>query len=72
MRAKLTFDLPDDRYEYNRANKALEMVIALYDIGNYLRDVYKYQDPQDDIGKIRDRFHDILLENNIIIEDLME
>jgi len=69
MKAKLTFDLPDDLEEYNMATKAPDMHTALWDMAAELRAMHKYGDcPEQEwkvIDKIRDRFHEILDNNNI-------
>ena len=41
MKAILEFDLPDENIEFKMANNAKDMLSALYDISNYLRDLRK-------------------------------
>jgi len=71
MKATLKFNLPDDDADYARANKATDMVNALWDFGHYLRKVDKYE-TGDDIDKIRTQFYDTLNHHGIILDDLIE
>jgi len=41
MKAILEFDLPDENIEFKMANNTKDMLSALYDISNYLRDLRK-------------------------------
>jgi len=71
MKAKITYNLPEDAAAYRQANKALDMAIALYDISQYLRKVDRY-DTGDDIEKIREMFYDILSQYDINLDNLIE
>lgn len=41
-KATLTFNLPEERDEFNTANKAVDMSIVLSEFDNYLRGILKY------------------------------
>jgi len=71
MKARITYNLPDDNTAYRQANKALDMAIALYDISQYLRKVDRH-DTGDDIEKIRETFYDILSQYDINLDSLIE
>lgn len=70
MKAILEFNLPEDREEHFRAVKALDMAGCLWDIDQYLRTVYRYQETPDDIEKIREKFYEIMLEHGVNLEEL--
>jgi hypothetical protein len=79
MKAKLIFDLenPEDYRSYNRANKALELSLALNDVLNIRSTIQKkfenkdidvffvLEDLGEEIAKIMEKW-------NIILDDLIE
>jgi len=73
MKAILEFKLPEERYEYNKANKAGDYFTALDDIYNHLRSKVKYAElskAEDKVyNEVYDAFFEILREYNI---DLFE
>ena len=71
MKAKLIYNLPEEEKEHRRAVMSLDLALALWDIGEYLRGVDKW-DTGDDIEKIRKRFYEILEEYDINIDHLIE
>lgn len=79
-KAKLEFDLtdPDDKVEYDRANKALDLCLALWDVEQYLRSKTKYapddmpDEVYDALSKARDEFYNILNERNISLDNLLK
>ena len=69
----LKFDM-DDKFgkeAFMRAVKAGDLALAISDIGEYLRGVERYQDPPDDIERIREKFYEILDDNNINLEEIL-
>ena len=72
MKAKLTFDLPEDKYEWENAIRADAMYAALWDISQDLRKLWKYEELSEEewkmVERIRDKFHEILSDHNINLE----
>ncbi len=71
MKAQLTYNMPEDRLEFDRAIRADDMASALWNISQYLRGVDKYE-TGDDIEKIRETFYDILTQYDINLDKLIE
>jgi hypothetical protein len=72
MKATLTFNLPEDNEEFNRAVKAADYYVCLFDLFQYLKREIKYNEQLPDIErdtfeKIREEFNGILTENGIEI-----
>ncbi len=70
MKAKLTFNLPDDKHEWENAIRANDMYCALWDLSQELRTMWKYKEYKTDeeyaiVDSIRDKFYEILSEHNI-------
>lgn len=69
MKAKLTFNLPEDKHEWDNAVKADAMFCVLWDVKQELRSLLKYQEltseQYDIVEKISDKFYMILEENNV-------
>jgi len=69
MKARLTFDLPQDKYEWENAMRADAMFCALWDLSQELRTLWKYEELSEEewkmVERIRDKFHEILQEHNI-------
>ena len=42
MKAKLIFKLPEEQQEFNRASKATDLALCIWDIEQYHRKVIKY------------------------------
>jgi hypothetical protein len=72
MKAKLTFDLPEDKYEWENAIRADAMFCALWDLSQELRTLWKYEELSEDewnmVERIRDKFYEILQEHNINLD----
>lgn len=71
MKARLTYNLPEEEKDHLRAVKSLDLALALWDIEQYIRSVYKHG-LGDDIEKIRDNFYTILSKHDINLDKLME
>jgi len=79
-KAILEFDLNehDDVEAHKRAVKSLDLVIALWDIDQYLRSLLKYGDEcsiteeqYKILDETREKLHDILREKNISFDELL-
>jgi hypothetical protein len=60
MKAKLTFNLPEDEHEYYCATKGMDMFSVLWQINQELRKLYKYEELNEDECKIVERLQDYL------------
>jgi hypothetical protein len=77
--ATLTFDLSDsdDRYEFNRATKALDMAMLLWELQmNGYRKFTKYNERQEGayqegIEEVFEYIRNLLQEHQIDVEDLI-
>jgi hypothetical protein len=71
MKAKLTFNLPEDQEDFKLACQAVDLKQALIEIGMELRSLHKYGElpvnQWEIIGQVRDRYNSILNEYNIEI-----
>ena len=69
MKAKLTFNLPEDQAEFDLATQGGNMYAALWDISQELRTLWKYEELSEEewkiVERIRESFYDILQKNNI-------
>jgi len=72
MKAKLTFNLPEDQAEFDLAVQGSKMYVALWDISQELRTLWKYeelkQEEWDMVERIRNKFYEILDENQIKLD----
>ena len=72
MKAKLIFNLPEDQTEFDFAIQGSNMYSALWDISQELRTLYKYEELDEKewkmVEKIRDKFYEILDENQIKLD----
>jgi hypothetical protein len=67
MKATLTFNLPEDNEEFNRAVKAADYYVCLFEFHQYLRTQLIYAQQFSDIE--RDTFERILKEFNEILTE---
>jgi hypothetical protein len=69
MKAKITFNLPEDQAEFDFATQGGNMYAALWDISQELRTLWKYEELSEEewkiVERIRESFYDILQKNNI-------
>jgi hypothetical protein len=69
MKAIIEFNFPDDQLEYDLMLQASNMYLALNQIEDELRHITKYGDitpaESDIYYKVRDRFYEIMNENNV-------
>jgi len=73
MKATIEFNLPDDQHEWYNAVNANAMYLALWDLSQELRSMWKYQSYQTEeeyaiVETIRDKFYEILQEHNITLD----
>ena len=65
-KAILEFNLPEDRQEFEMANKGAEAHIVLEDLDNWLRAKYKYEDQTDiTIEAVREKMRQLMTERDI-------
>jgi hypothetical protein len=72
MKATLKFNLPEDQAEFDFAVQGSKMYSALWDISQELRALWKYEELTDEefkiVEKIRNKFYEILDENQIKLD----
>jgi hypothetical protein len=71
MKAKFTFNLPEEMYEYNVFCKADNLLSALWDYSQYLRHQERQAETLDNIEIMRKRFYEILEENGVHLDELI-
>ena len=68
----MTFNLPEDQTEFDFAIQGGKMYSALWDISQELRTLWKYeelkQEEWDMVERIRNKFYEILDENQIKLD----
>jgi hypothetical protein len=73
MTATLTFSLPDDREEYERATKATDLCAVLWHFEQYLRGCHRFdrgQEAQDLLGAIQKEFYDTMEHEGVDLDRL--
>ncbi len=69
MKARLTFNLPEDQAEFDFAVQGSKMYLALWDISQEIRTLWKYEELSEEewnmVERIRDKFYEILNDNHI-------
>tara|TARA_B110000503_G_scaffold4030_1_gene5326 strand:+ start:1281 stop:1508 length:228 start_codon:yes stop_codon:yes gene_type:complete len=72
MKAKLTFNLPDDEHEFQMAIKGAAMHSVLWEMDQWLRTQYKYmsdtehsEDKYDTFVKCREQLKEFMNDENI-------
>jgi hypothetical protein len=72
MKAKLTFNLPEDKFEWENAMRADAMYSVLWDLSQELRTLWKYEELSDEewnmVERIRNKFYEILGDNQINLD----
>jgi len=72
MKAKLTFNLPEDKDDFDFAVQGGKMYSALWDISKELRTLWKYEELSeqewDMVEKIRNKFYEILDDHQIKLD----
>lgn len=67
MKAKLTFNLPEDEHEFYCATKGQDMISVLWELQQELRKLYKYEELNKDETLIVERLQSFL--NNSLNEN---
>ena len=70
MKAILKFNLPEDREEYLRAVKAMDLCKVLYEFDNHLRNEIKHNGK--DYQELRDKLYQLMGVNNVDLEELYQ
>jgi len=69
MKATIEFNLPEDKYEYDLANKSMSLHSCLLELEEEIRKIYKYEDLKKNqleiVEIIREKFYSILKDNEI-------
>ena len=74
MKATLEFSLPNDKWDFKRANESAGMYFVIEEMDQWLRKMIKYapDDMSEDRYKTfelcRDQLHEFINENNINLE----
>jgi molecular chaperone GrpE (heat shock protein) len=72
MKAKLTFELPEEQEEFNDAVNGSAFKTVIWELDQYMRSQLKHEDLPDDVHEkvqeIRDQLHSILNDNNVMYE----
>ena len=72
MKAKITFDLPEESHEWESALQGSKMRSTLWELDQWLREKVKYEDLNDEQYQVyqgcRDKLRTLLIENNIDID----
>jgi hypothetical protein len=73
MKATIEFNLPEDKYEWDNAIRADAMYLALWDLSQELRSMWKYKEYKTEeeyaiVETIRDKFYEILNQHNINLD----
>ncbi len=70
MKAKLTFNLPEDQEEFNAATKAMEWALLVWDLDQQCRDWVKYdshnfKDIQETLQGVRRIIYEAMIEKGV-------
>jgi hypothetical protein len=72
MKAKLTFNLPEDQAEFDFATQGGKMYSALHELSQELRTLWKYEELNeqewDMVERIRNKFYEILDDHQIKLD----
>jgi hypothetical protein len=72
MKATLEFNLPEDQAEFDFATQGSKMYLALWDISQELRTLWKYEELDekewDMVERIRNKFFEILEDHQINLD----
>lgn len=66
MKAVLEFELPEDKDDFNYAHNGFNYYMALYEMDQWLRSEYKYND-NEPMYKVREKLNQIINDNNVKI-----
>ena len=74
MKAKLTFNLPEDQEQFNAATKAMEWALLVWDLDQQCRDWVKYdnhnfKDIQETLQGVRRIIYEAMIEKGVTIPE---
>ena len=67
MKAKLIYNLPEDREDFNHATNGFNYYMALVEMDEWLRAEYKYND-KEEMYEVREKLREIISDNFVKIE----
>jgi hypothetical protein len=72
MKAILEFDLdsPEDQEKFKVASRSTEWYLVCLTLDKEIRDELKYRDGSQSLERIRARFHEIMTEYGVSLEDM--
>jgi len=71
MKAILKFDLPEEQHEFDLATCAVNLHMAIDEIDNRLRVMYKYENKETfDTYDFRNEVREILFSHNVNLDDV--
>ena len=66
----IKFRIPEENEEWEITNKAMDMHVALGEVGNEIRKMFKYEEHSEEedkiIQRIREKFWEIIEENGLM------
>jgi len=76
MKAKLVFELPDDRAAHERSVHGTDYVLALWDLDQWLRSMIRHgkitEEAADAMQECRDKMYEFLEARGVSLEDGLE
>lgn len=69
MKVVIEFNLPEEKQDYDRCNKASDLCAFIWEFQNYLRTQSRY-DGTDDIHKIYSKWFEMLNDEGIDLENI--
>ena len=66
MKAILEFNLPEDKEDFDYANKGFNYFMALTEFDQWLRSEYKYNE-KEEMFAVREKLNYFISENNVTI-----
>lgn len=75
MKARLEFNLPEEKCEFNIASRSMEWALTVWDIDQKLREWLKYgaefKRSVDALEHLRSYIHELLDERGISLDDIL-
>lgn len=69
MIARLEFNLPDEREDFEVAHRAVELYLTLLDMDNYLRELEKYHDDKPiHPSTVRDYIREVMFDRSVSLD----
>jgi hypothetical protein len=67
MKATLEFTLPEDQDDFNYATNGFNYYHALWEMDQWLRSEYKYND-KEEMYEVREKLREIITDNNVKLD----